>query len=95
MRAAENRRWILRATNNGITAVVDPAGQVREQLPGFDARSARVAFGFVDEKTPFTLYGDWFILFGALAVVAALVASQWPHSKKPRAVLPSASESPR
>lgn len=95
MRAAENRRWILRATNNGITAVVDPSGQVREQLPGFDARSARVAFGFVDEKTPFTLYGDWFILLAALAVAAALVASQWPHYKKPKAALRSASESPR
>ena len=32
MRAAENRRWILRATNDGITATVDPAGRV---LPRF------------------------------------------------------------
>jgi hypothetical protein len=24
MRAAENRRWILRATNDGITATIDP-----------------------------------------------------------------------
>ena len=28
MRAAENRRWILRATNDGVTAVIDPAGRV-------------------------------------------------------------------
>ncbi len=28
MRAAENRRWILRATNDGITATIDPAGRV-------------------------------------------------------------------
>src|SRR4029077_18021556 len=28
MRAAENHRWILRATDNGITAAIDPAGRV-------------------------------------------------------------------
>ena len=28
MRAAENRRWILRATNDGITVTVDPAGRI-------------------------------------------------------------------
>jgi methionine-S-sulfoxide reductase len=28
MRAAENARWIVRATNDGITAAVDPAGRV-------------------------------------------------------------------
>ena len=84
MRAAENRRWIVRATNNGITAVVDPAGVVREQLPSFDARSARVSYGYVEEVTVFTLAGDWFLVLGALAVGAALVASQWPSYNKPR-----------
>ena len=37
MRAAENRRWILRATNNGVTASIDPAGQAHPdsaRLPG-------------------------------------------------------------
>ena len=33
MRAAENRRWILRSTNDGITAAIDPAGRVVERLP--------------------------------------------------------------
>ena len=83
MRAAENRRWIVRATNNGISAVIDPAGQVREELPSFDARSARVAFGFVNEVTVFSKAGDWFPILGALLVLAALIASQLPHYTKP------------
>jgi apolipoprotein N-acyltransferase len=32
MRAAENRRWIIRATNDGITAIIDPRGRVTERL---------------------------------------------------------------
>ena len=31
MRAAENRRWILRATNDGITAAIDPAGALSSE----------------------------------------------------------------
>jgi apolipoprotein N-acyltransferase len=32
MRAAENRRWILRSANDGITGTIDPAGRVRGRL---------------------------------------------------------------
>ena len=42
MRAAENRRWILRATNDGITAMIDPAGRITERLPLYRKQSARV-----------------------------------------------------
>ena len=33
MRAIENRRWILRDTNNGVTAAIDPYGTVRQSIP--------------------------------------------------------------
>ena len=33
MRAIENRRWLLRDTNNGVTAVIDPYGRVRQSIP--------------------------------------------------------------
>ena len=31
----ENRRWIVRATNDGITAVIDPAGRTMQVLPPY------------------------------------------------------------
>lgn len=34
-RAVESRRYLLRATNTGITAVINPLGQVEAQLPWF------------------------------------------------------------
>lgn len=79
MRAAENRRWIVRATNNGISAVVDPAGRVLETLPEYREAAARLRYGYRADKTFYTEYGDWFVLLCALIAAAGLFASQLPR----------------
>lgn len=60
MRAAENARWIVRATNDGITATVDPAGRVYERLPPFRQIAATMHYGTSKYETPYTRHGDWF-----------------------------------
>jgi apolipoprotein N-acyltransferase len=60
MRAAENRRWILEATNDGITAMIDPAGRVTERLPSFRAVAGMMSYNNVSETTFYTRHGDWF-----------------------------------
>lgn len=66
MRAAENRRWLLRATNDGITAAIDPRGRVVDQMPPYTQTSALMRFDYVTGETPYTRYGDWFA-WGCLA----------------------------
>jgi apolipoprotein N-acyltransferase len=60
MRAAENRRWIIRATNDGITAVIDPRGRVTERLQPFVQTAGLMRYGYQSQQTPYTRYGDWF-----------------------------------
>src|SRR5690606_8496055 len=36
MRALEAGRWMIRATNNGVTALIDPHGRVSQRLPQFE-----------------------------------------------------------
>ena len=60
MRAAENRRWILRATNDGISAAIDPRGRVRERMPPFTQTAAMMSFDYETSQTPYARYGDWF-----------------------------------
>ena len=58
MRAVENSRYVLRATNNGITAVINPRGQVVASLPQFEAGVLRERWAPVSGTTPYTRFGD-------------------------------------
>jgi apolipoprotein N-acyltransferase len=60
MRAAENQRWILRATNDGITAMIDPAGREIARLPLYTQTSAVFGYNSLTELTPYIRFGDWF-----------------------------------
>jgi apolipoprotein N-acyltransferase len=71
MRAAENQRWVLFATNDGITAMIDPAGRVTAQLPPYRQVAADMQYQYVSKTTFYTRHGDWFA-WGCLVV--ALVA---------------------
>jgi apolipoprotein N-acyltransferase len=79
MRAVENRRWLLRATNDGITAAIDPAGRVAERLPMYEETVAPMSFSYSSGITIYTTYGDWFAWGCLIAGAVALLCSQWPH----------------
>lgn len=82
MRALENGRWLLRATNDGITAAIDPAGRVRRRLPPFAQAGMGVTFSFARERTVFTRYGEWFVILCAALGAAVLVARQVPRYRR-------------
>jgi len=76
MRAAENRRWLLRATNDGITATVDSAGRLRGTLPKYVRATSYTGFSYIADQTVYTRYGDWFPLLCAIWAVMGLVAER-------------------
>jgi apolipoprotein N-acyltransferase len=76
MRAAENSRWILRSTNDGITGTIDPAGRVLGTLPLFTEATSYTGFSYVADQTFYTRWGDWFPLLCATIAVMCLVAER-------------------
>ena len=76
MRAAENRRWILRATNDGITGTIDPAGRLRGTLPLYEEAASRTGFTYIRERTFYTRYGDWFPILCAILAAALLIVTK-------------------
>jgi apolipoprotein N-acyltransferase len=73
MRAAENRRWILRGTNDGITATIDPAGRIVYQAPPYLELASAVTYRYIATVTTYTRYGDWFAWGCLIASVAAVI----------------------
>jgi len=60
LRAVENRRWVLRVTNSGLTAAIDPYGRIYQSMP-WDVRGAiDLPYDFRTDKTFYTRLGDWF-----------------------------------
>jgi apolipoprotein N-acyltransferase len=76
MRAAENRRWILRSTNDGITATIDSAGRSRGTLPLYVEATSYTGFTYISEQTVYTRYGDWFPVLCAVMAALGLLAER-------------------
>lgn len=81
MRAIENRRWILRDTNNGVTAAIDPYGRVRQSIPRHQADALPAQYGFRDDVTFYTEHGD---VFAWLCVLASIAVLLWSSKKQIR-----------
>ena len=74
VRAVENRRWLLRVTNNGYTASVDPYGRIFSPLPPDVRAAVDLPYDFRADETFYTRFGDWFPWLCVLVSVI-LVAS--------------------
>ncbi|MFT7133901.1 MAG: apolipoprotein N-acyltransferase [Cyclobacteriaceae bacterium] len=57
MRALENGRYMVRATNNGVTAVIDEQGRVTGQLPQFETGVLRADVPVMLGTTPYARWG--------------------------------------
>lgn len=76
MRARESERWLLRATNTGISAVIDPEGRVRQSLPQFETGVLRAEAEPRLGLTPYLRWGE--IPVGLAIVLLVLLARRAP-----------------
>jgi apolipoprotein N-acyltransferase len=73
VRAAEAGRYLLRATNTGVTAVIDPQGRVTDSIPQFRAGVLRETVRGYTGATPYARVGN--ALMVALGFVVLAVAA--------------------
>jgi apolipoprotein N-acyltransferase len=59
VRAVENRRWLLRDTNNGYTVSVDPYGRIVASMAADIRGELDAPYGFRNDMSLYTRWGDW------------------------------------
>ena len=73
MRAVENDRWLLRDTNTGVTASIDPYGRVVSTIPRKVRAALEAPYALTNVTTFYTRYGDWFAYVCAIISAAGLL----------------------
>ncbi|MEE9425765.1 MAG: apolipoprotein N-acyltransferase [Methylococcales bacterium] len=80
MRSLESGRYTLRATNNGITAIIDPEGRIINQIEQFKSTVLRAQVRGMQGATPYVRIGDTPILLVLLLLV--IVGVYWTANQK-------------
>ena len=77
LRTVETRRYLLRATTTGSTAVISPLGRVVAQAPFYEPAVLLENVHTLDIVTFYTRYGDVFGWACVLFVVGTVLRSWW------------------
>jgi apolipoprotein N-acyltransferase len=72
MRAIENNRWLLSATDTGVTAAIDPWGRVVARIPRKQRTTLIAPYALTSDTTFYTRHGDWFAYACAIISLGAL-----------------------
>ena len=82
MRAIENNRWLLSATDTGVTAAIDPWGRIVARIPRKERAVLTAPYALTSVTTFYTRHGDWFAFACAIISIGALI-TRFMLSKNP------------
>jgi apolipoprotein N-acyltransferase len=74
MRAIENDRWLLSATNTGMTASIDPYGRIVASTPRKIRTALLAPYALISGTTYYTRHGDWFAYLCAIISIVVVIA---------------------
>ena len=76
-RAIETGRYLLRATNTGISAVISPDGSIVNKSAQFQEDIVRAKIQPYSGQTPYSRWGNWGIVTILSAILIIIGLSQW------------------
>ena len=77
-RALETGRMMLRATNTGATAIIDPAGEIVAEAPHFTTTALTGEAQGYSGTTPYVRWGNW----PAISLIVLALGLLWVREKK-------------
>jgi apolipoprotein N-acyltransferase len=82
MRALETGRYMLRGTNNGVTAIIDHKGQITESIPQFERAVLTGEVYAAEGSTPYMRSGSWPVLTLAAILIVFVRERVIPKIKR-------------
>lgn len=79
VRALETGRYMLRATNNGVTAIISPQGEILQSAPQFKSAQISGEITPMGGSTPYIQFGDIPPIAGVFAI---LLLAHYRESRK-------------
>ena len=87
LRAVETRRYLVRATRDGISGLVTPTGRVAGKLPSHVAASGAFEARWLSETTTYVRLGDWpMLVLSALTILVGAFLSRACTGRRQRMV---------
>jgi apolipoprotein N-acyltransferase len=84
LRAVEQRRYLVRATNSGISAVVDPSGRIVTRSGVLTRENLHAVVHPLEGDTVYARLGDWPAWVAAVVVALGLVLQPRRGARGPK-----------
>ena len=81
-RAIETDRFVLRAANTGVSAIIDPRGRIIARTDIFTRTVLKGTFAMRDGQTFYVRYGDYFVLLCVVMLVGLILRGLLSRSRQ-------------
>jgi apolipoprotein N-acyltransferase len=81
LRAIENRRWIVRSANGGISGFIDPIGRIHDETKLYHAATIHATIESRLDMTFYALHGDVFAALCVAGTAVCLLIALLPQRK--------------
>lgn len=85
LRAIENRRWVARSANTGISAFINQRGDIVQKTDWWTEDALSQEINLNEDMTLYTQKGDWIVYLTSIVSIACLILSRtrlYNRSKK-------------
>jgi apolipoprotein N-acyltransferase len=73
MRAIENRRYLARSANSGVSGFISATGKTLEKLPQYKRGALSATVPIINDISFYTRFGGWFPTFSSLLILAVFI----------------------
>jgi apolipoprotein N-acyltransferase len=75
LRAIENRRWVVRCANTGVSTMIDDRGRYIQSLPLFVSGSITERVPLIERKTLYVQWGDYIAIPAMIYSIIVLIVA--------------------